>query len=197
MSSPQYCLCSADAESSACSMSAACISFLSCLCCVSCSSLPSSHFSLFLSSPFCLSLHDVYQPALPLCSFCLPLTTSGRCPVLFFPPENCHLMPLDLSNYKARVGEFYTRAVWLSCITTHNILPFFVLLFRRHSGLPLALLLFLLPPPQLNLSLQADMTNLSTQTQCACRRCKHSVEILSSSIPCSIPAGCALCLFPI
>ena len=109
-------------------------------------------------------------------------------------------MPLDLSNYKARVGEFYTRAFWLSdyklyFITTHNILPFLVLFFRGHSGLPLALLLFLFSPPQLNWSPQADKINLSNQTQSACRQCKPSIEILSSSSPCPVLAGCALCLF--
>ena len=36
---------------------------------------------------------------------------------------------------------------------------------------------------------------MSHQTQSACRQCKPSIEILSSSIPCPIPAGCALCLF--
>ena len=111
-------------------------------------------------------------------------------------------MPLDLSSYKARVGEFYTRAFWLSnyklsFITTHTILQFFVLFFRGHSGLPLALLLFLLPPSQLNLNLQADQKNLPHQIQSACRQCKPSITILSSGIPCPILAGCVLCLFPI
>ena len=36
---------------------------------------------------------------------------------------------------------------------------------------------------------------MSHQTPSACRQCKPSIEILSSSIPCPIPAGCAPSLF--
>ena len=103
-------------------------------------------------------------------------------------------MPSDLSNYKASVSEFYIRAVWLSCITTHNLLPSFVLLFRGRSGLPLALLLFLSPPSAIKLESSSRYDELVQPNP---MWMSPSVEILSSSIPCPIPAGCALCRFPI